>query len=206
MKFGILGTGMVGEAIGSKLVGLGHEVTMGSRDADNPKGLAWVERAGPRAHSGTFEDAAWFGEVVFNCTRGAASLDALRAAGEGNLAGKVLIDIANVIPMDRTAALSLGEQIQAAFPSAKVVKTLNTVTADVMVDPITVAGAHTVFVSGNDVGAKESVRALLRSFGWQDIVDLGDISTAQATEAYLALWLALWKVLGSDEFNVQVVR
>lgn len=204
MNVGVLGTGMVGQAIASKLVSLGHSVAVGSRTADNAAATKWARGAASRA--GTFAAAAAFGDVLFNCTRGAASLSALRAAGTQNLSGKVLIDVANVLPPDEVGPRSLGEQIQDAFPAAKVVKALNTMNCDVMVNPASVAGRHAVFVSGNDTVAKRQTIALLESFGWSDIIDLGDITTARATEAYLPLWVALWRKLGTAAFNVSVVR
>ena len=206
MKIGVLGTGMVGQAIASKLVALGHEVIMGSRTANNEKAAAWAERSGPRARPGTFAEAAKGSELIFNCTQGSNSLAALRAAGADNLDGKIIVDVANVLPPDPGATGSLGEQIQRAFPRARVVKTLHTVNCAVMVDPARVAGAHTLFLCGDDAGAKQDIRALLESFGWRDMVDLGDITTARATESYLGLWLSLWKKLGTAEFNIQVVR
>jgi predicted dinucleotide-binding enzyme len=206
MKLGVLGTGMVGEAIASRLAALGHEVMMGSRDAKNPRALAWAKRSGARAQVGTFEDAAKYGELLFNCTHGANSLDALRAAGARTLAGKILIDVANILPPQPRGAESLGEQIQAAFPQAKVVKALNTMNCAVMVEPARLPGAHTVFMSGNDRDAKTGVRQLLESLGWRDIVDLGDIGTARAAENYVSLWVNLYQALRSAEFNINVVR
>jgi predicted dinucleotide-binding enzyme len=206
MKIGVLGTGMVGNAIASKLVALGHEVMMGSRKAGNEKATEWATRAGARARTGTFADGAAFGEVVFNCTHGASSLAALRAAGGENLRGKVLIDVANVLAPNETGPESLGQQIQRAFPQTKVVKTLNTINCEIMVNPTKVPASHTVFLSGDDAEAKNTARALLESFGWSDIVDLGDIETARATESYLPLWIALWKTLGTTTFNIKVVR
>jgi hypothetical protein len=206
MKIGVLGTGMVGNTIASKLVALGHNVMMGSREAKNPKAIAWAKGAGARAQAGTFADAAAFGEMLFNCTNGANSLDAMRAAGEKNLGGKIVIDIANVLPPDARGPEALGEQIQNAFPQVKVVKALNTVNCEVMVDASKISGVHTVFMCGNDDEAKDTVRGLLEAFGWKDIIDLGDISNARATEGYLPLWLALWKALGTLNFNIKVVR
>jgi len=206
MKIGVLGTGMVGHAIASKLIALGHEVMMGSRTANNPKTEAWASNAGTGGHSGTFADTAAFGEMVFNCTNGSASMAALNAAGHERLNGKIVIDLANVLPPDERRSESLGEQIQKAFPLAKVVKTLNTINCDLMVDPHRLSASHTLFLSGSDDGAKKAVRGLLESFGWSDILDLGDISTARATEDYLRLWLAAWRVLGTPAFNVKVVR
>lgn len=214
MKFAVLGTRMVGQAIAGRLVSLGHKVMMGSRERGNEKAVAWAAIAGESAGEGSFADAAKFGETVVNATAGAASLDALSSAGDANLAGKVLIDIAN--PLGFSAGMpptltvcntdSLGEQIQRAFPEARVVKALNTMNADVMVEPSIVPGSHTVFISGNDQAAKAEVAELLESFGWPggDIMDLGDIAAARATEMYLALWLRLWGATGTGHLNVRV--
>src|SRR5690348_4486284 len=129
MQIGVLGTGMVGQTIGSKLVELGHEVMMGSRDAANPKAIAWAKEEGRHALYGTFANAAAFGEIIFNCTLGSASLEALEQAGAENLKGKILIDTSN--PLDYSTEImtltvsntdSLGEQIQRAFPDSLVVK------------------------------------------------------------------------------------
>jgi predicted dinucleotide-binding enzyme len=206
MKIGVLGTGMVGDAIASKLVALEHDVMMGSRDAKNPKAIAWAKRVGAHAQAGTFADAAAFGEVLFNCTHGANSVDALRSAGEKRLAGKVLIDVANILPPAQRGPESLAELIQKTFPQAKVVKALNTINSSLMADASTLPDSHTVFMSGNDADAKKRVRELLQAFGWKDIVDLGDIGTARATESYVSLWVALWKTLGTAQFNIKVVR
>jgi predicted dinucleotide-binding enzyme len=216
MQIGVLGTGMVGKAIGSKLVALGHEVKMGSRTPDNESAAGWVAEAGERASQGTFADAAAFGEVVFNCTSGGASLDALRAAGAENLAGTVLVDVANTLDFSEgrppsllvTTKESLGEQIQSEFPEARVVKTLNTVNCDVMVDASLVPGDHDMFVSGNDEAAKAEVRSLLGDFGWpaERVIDLGDITCARGQELYVVLWLRLWGVVGGSRFNIKLVH
>jgi 8-hydroxy-5-deazaflavin:NADPH oxidoreductase len=206
MKIGVLGTGMVGNAIASKLVRIGHHVMMGSRTADNVNATTWVKTAGARGAVGTFADAAAFGELVFNCTQGASSLAALRAAGASNLDGKIVVDVANVLSAERAGSESLGEQLQNAYPRAKVVKALNTINCDLMVDPGKLAESHTLFISGNDAGAKAKVRELLEAFGWTDIMDLGDIATARATEGYLPLWSSLWRQLGTLSFNIKVVR
>ena len=216
MKIGVLGTGMVGQAIASKLASLGHEVKMGSRTPDNASAAEWVASASAGASQGTFADAAGFGELVFNCTAGGASIEALHGAGVENLAGKVLVDVANTLDFSQgrppslliTTKESLGEQIQEAFPEARVVKTLNTMNNEVMVDPSKVPGEHHVFLSGNDEDAKQTVRGLLESFGWPaaSIIDLGDISTARGPELYLPLWLRLWGVVGGPHFNIRLVR
>jgi predicted dinucleotide-binding enzyme len=216
MRIGVLGTGMVGNAIAGKLVALGHEARMGSREAGNEKARAWAEAAGAGASEGGFADAARFGELVVNCTAGAHSLAALEAAGRDNLAGKVLIDVAN--PLDFSAGMpptltvantdSLGEQIQRAYPGIKVVKALNTINCEVMVDPGKVPGEHDVFLCGEDAAAKRQVTELLESFGWpaEHIIDLGGIRSARGTEMYLPLWLSLWGTLGTGRFNIGVVR
>ena len=206
MNIAVLGTGMVGQAIASRLVALGHQVTMGARRPDNPQARAWAERAGERARAGTFAEAAASGALVFNCTHGASSVEALRAAGDDQLAGKIIVDVANVLPPDPTRTESLGEEIQRAFPRARVVKSLNTMNCQLMVNPGRLSGAHTVFMSGDDGAAKQEVRQLLETLGWQEIIDLGGISTARAAESYLSLWLALWKATGTADFNIKVVR
>jgi predicted dinucleotide-binding enzyme len=217
MRYAVLGTGVVGQAIAARLVELGHEVRMGAREPDNEKAKAFADSAGELGSAGTFADAAAFGEAVVNATNGAASLEALAAAGTDALAGKVLIDVANVLdfsggmPPAVGAALddSLGERIQAAFPDAHVVKTLNTVNNAVMVRPAELLADDTgnVFLSGDDPHAKEQVAALLVSFGWppDSIVDLGGIETARGPELYVAFWLRLWGTLGGVPFNVRVV-
>lgn len=215
MKIGVLGTGIVGKTLATKLVKLGHDVRMGSRKTGSDKAKVWVKEARGAASEGSFADAAAHGEMIFNCTAGMASLDALRAAGTRNLDGKILIDVSN--PLDFSKGMppslsvcntdSLGEQIQNAFPQAKVVKTLNTVTAALMVDPSLIPGPHTMFVSGNDGHAKTAVIALLKEgFGWKDVLDLGDLSAARAQEMYLPLWLRLYMKLQTANVNVHVVH
>lgn len=223
MKIGILGTGRVAKAIGGKLSDRGHEIYLGSRDVERTRSDATT---GPlfdswhRLHTcvklTTLEEAAAQGELVVNATDGTGSLAALRTAGKENLGSKVLIDIAN--PLDWTHGTppsltvcntdSLGEQIQRAFPDVKVVKALNTVHHPIMVSPPLVGrGDHTTFLSGNDGGAKATVAELLRcEFGWRDIVDLGDITTARATEMVLLLWAQLSISLKTPMFNLKVIR
>jgi 8-hydroxy-5-deazaflavin:NADPH oxidoreductase len=215
MKFGVLGTGMVGSAIANKLVALGHEVKMGSREAGNEKARKWMESAGKGASAGTFAEAAKFGEIVFSATLGEAAIAALRAAGKENLRGKVLVDVSNPLDFSKgmpprlfTAATgdSLGERIQKELPDTKVVKALNTVNANVMGDPTRVRGESDLFISGNDAEAKKRVTALLNDFGWRSVIDIGDITGARGMEAYLLLWLPLYGALKTADFNVRVVR
>ncbi len=215
MKLGVLGTGVVGTTIGTKLVQLGHDVMMGSRTKNNEKAAAWVTASGPKASQGTFAEAARFGETLFNCTSGLASVDALKLAGAANLNGKILLDIAN--PLDFSKGMpptlsvcntdSLAEQIQRAFPDVKVVKTLNTLNSKIMVNPSLVPGEHDVFVSGNDRAAKARATEILKNwFGWKSVIDLGDITTARGTEQLLALWVRLLGTLGTANFNFKIVR
>ena len=215
MKIGVLGTGMVGNAIGRKLVELGHEVKMGARAANNDKAVAWVKAGGAGASQGTFADAAAFGEIVFNCTSGSGALTALEQAGADNLKGKVLIDIAN--PLDFSRGMppslsvcntdSLGEQIQRAFPDVKVGKSLNTVNCNLMVNAALLPGEHVIFVSGNDADAKAQVTSILKDwFGWKSVIDLGDITTARATEMMLPIWISLMSKVGTPLFNFALVK
>jgi hypothetical protein len=219
MKIAVLGTGNVGTTIGSKLIELGYEVKMGSRTADNEKAKAFVAQHKGKASAGTFADAAAFGEMIFNCTSGGASIEALQMAGGENINGKIIVDVAN--PLDFSKGIppalipalsntnSLGEEIQKTFPSAKVVKTFNTMWCGLMVNPSMVNGGdHTNFICGNDAGAKQRVRSLLNEFGWknENLLDLGDISSARGTEAVLPVWLRIWGTTNSGAFNFKVVR
>ena len=215
MKIGILGTGIVGKTIGTKLVQLGHNVKMGSRTANNEKASEWVKASGANASQGTFAEAAAFGELLFNCTSGMVSLEALKIAGASNMNGKILIDISN--PLDFSKGMpptlsvcnsdSLGEQIQRAYPQVKVVKTLNTLNCNIMVNPSLVPGSHDIFVSGNDAGAKANVIDILKSwFGWKTVIDLGDITTARGTEMLLPIWIRLMGAFQTPNFNFKIVR
>ena len=215
MNIGVLGTGMVGQSIGTKLVELGHSVKMGSRSAKNEKCDTWVEKQSGDATYGTFSNAAKFGEIIFNCTGGMVALDALRMAGAENLDRKILIDISN--PLDFSKGFpptlsvcntdSVGEQIQREFPNAKVVKTLNTVNCRLMVNPTLVPGDHDLFMSGNDAEAKAMVLKILTDwFGWKYVIDLGDVTTARGAEQLLPIWVRLMKLLGSPEFNFHIAR
>jgi 8-hydroxy-5-deazaflavin:NADPH oxidoreductase len=222
MKVAIVGSGIVGQTLGKKLVELGHDVILGTRDPnklDEAKGWAgslsdWLNTVENKATVVTFAAAAAQGEIVINATHGMASLAALQTAGAENLQGKILIDIANELdfsqgmPPKSMAAdtTSLGEKIQAAFPNTKVVKTLNTMNCAVMVNPQQLlAGNHTVFVSGNDADAKTKVTELLQSFGWTDIFDLGDITSARGTEMMMPLWLRAFAKLGNVPYNFKIV-
>jgi 8-hydroxy-5-deazaflavin:NADPH oxidoreductase len=226
MNIGILGTGMVGQVVGAALATKGHSVMIGTRDVQ--KSLASSE---PNAYGlpafgiwhkdnqhikvGTFAEAAKFGELLVNATSGLVSLDALKAGGTDNLGSKILIDIANELDFSKgmppralaNTDRSLGEDIQTAFPNLKVVKTLNTMNAFVMVNPALVKGGDsTVFINGNDASAKATVTEILKGFGWQDIMDLGDITASRSVEMILPLWLKGWGVIGNTPFNFKIAR
>lgn len=223
MKIAVLGTGTVGRALASGLAALGHDVTVGTRDVAATLSRATEESGdappwGPDAGAvglASFSDAAAAAELVVNATTGQVSLDALGAAGAANLSGKTLMDVSN--PLDFSQGFpptlfvkdtdSLAERIQAAFPQAKVVKTLNTLTAALMINPASLAeGDHSVFVSGNDAEAKQQVTELLHAMGHTDVIDLGDITTARGVEMWLPLWLRVMGVLGTAQFNLKIVR
>ncbi len=216
MKISVLGTGMVGQAIGSKLVSLGHQVMMGSRSATNEKAAEWARRNGDMACHDTFAGAAAFGDIIFNCLKGDATLPVFSSIGS-QLLGKTVIDISN--PLDFSKGMpptlsivndnSLGEELQRMLPGSHVIKTLNTLNCQLMVNPGMVnSGDHHIFLSGNHEGAKAQVRELLRSFGWKEesIIDLGDISTARGTEQLLPLWIRLMGALGTTQFQFKIVR
>ncbi|MDP2342163.1 MAG: NAD(P)-binding domain-containing protein [Deltaproteobacteria bacterium] len=215
MKIAVFGTGMVGEAIGTKLVSLGHDVRMGSRSPDNEKATAWAKAAGAKASTGTFADAAAFAEVAFLCVKGDVGSAVLKSVGSA-LDGKILVDISN--PLDFSKGMpptlfvsnndSLGETLQREAPKVKVVKTLNTVNAYLMVDAAKLnKGDHTMLMCGDDAGAKARVLAdFLTPFGWKDVVDLGGITQARGTEAYLLLWTRLYGALKTPDFNIKLVR
>jgi len=216
MKIAVLGTGMVGNALATKLVEVGHQVMMGSRTANSKPAQDWQSAVGKAVQIGTFADAAAFGELIISCTNGANSVAALRQAGEVNLRGEILIDVSNPLDMSQKPPTltfcntdSLGERIQREFPETIVVKALNTVNCEVMVNPSLVPGNHNLFVCGNDPAAKAKVSGFIaENFGWkrENVVDLGDISNSRGTEMYLALWIRLWGVVGTPHFNICLVR
>jgi len=217
MKIAILGTGAVGTTIATKLIELGHQVMIGSRSKTNEKAIEFVNKFEKNASNGTFEEAATFGEIIFNCVKGQFVIEALRQAGNG-IINKILIDISN--PIDTSKGMtfslipelchtnSLGEEIQKVFPNTKVVKTLNTMWSTLMMIPSMLNdGDHTNFICGNDEEAKNIVKNLLKEIGWKDeaTIDLGDITASRGTEAMLQLW---WKIWGATmgTFSIKVVN
>ena len=226
MKIAILGTGSVGQALAGRLSGLGNEVVIGTRDVSasmsrttpdgwgNPAIGTWITD-NSAVKLVTFAEAAAFSDgIIIHAMNGGAAIESLEMTNEADLEGKILVDITN--PLDFSKGFpptlflsntdSLGEQIQAKFPTLKVVKTLNTMSNPVMVNPSSVTGDHTVFVSGNDDSAKAKVTEMLNSFGWADrnIYDLGDISTARGTEMILPLWVRIFGKSQSPFFNFHV--
>lgn len=218
MKIAVLGTGAVGRALAGRFAELGHEVAVGTRDpaATLARGGDYAAWAAERPGIGlaSFADAAAHADLVVNASSGTHSLAALEAAGASNLAGKVLLDVANeMTPADGLPVVganetdSLGERIQRAFPEARVVKTLNTMNCDVMANPAIVAdGDHTVFVSGEDAEAKRVATALLEQMGHTDVLDLGGIESARGVETALAFWLRVRLALGHNRFNFKIAR
>ena len=165
---------------------------------------------------GTFAEAARFGDVLVNATSGSGAQPALEGAGAVALGDKILLDLSN--PLDFSKGFpptltvcntdSIGEMLQRAFPRVRLVKTLNTVTANLMVNPGAVnEGDHTLFVCGNDAEARATVKRWLGEwFVWRDILDLGDVTASRGMEMYLPIWLRTWGAIGSPMFNVKIVR
>lgn len=226
MKIGVFGTGVVGQTIAEKLESLGHEVILGTRDVKaslargdkdsfgRPPLKDWLVQH-PKVKLTTHTEAAAHGQLLVNATNGAGTLEVMKLAGEKNLNGKVMLDISN--PLDFSKGMpptlfvcntdSLAEQIQRTYPQLKVVKGLNTLNAYLMVAPRILPGEHNIFLSGNEADAKDEVRGILRSFGWNDneMIDLGDITTARGTEQLLPIWVRLWGALQNPMFNFKIV-
>jgi predicted dinucleotide-binding enzyme len=216
MKYAVLGTGMVGHTLATKLRALGHEVRMGARDAGNEKAARWAAAHGARDGHGAFtEVAAWADRVIF-AVNGAQIEAVASAVGNAAVAGKTVIDITNPLDMSHgmppvlvpslSNTTSAGEALQAALPDAKVVKTLNTMNHEIMVDPSRIPGAHDVFLCGDHEDAKSDVRGMLAEFGWHDPIDLGPLAAARGTEGMMAFWLRMWIANGSAAFNYRIVR
>ena len=220
MNIGVLGTGVVGETIATALTKKGHNVRLGSRTAGNEKAAAWVKGANNQATQGTFDDAAAFGEIIFFCLNGAHALDAANTINFDSIEGKIVIDLTN--PLDFSKGMpprllegygpeiSLGEQLQEMLPGAAVVKTLNTINCNLMVDPRQInKGDHTMFICGNSSDAKNKVmHFLVDTFGWrpESFLDLGGLEKARLTEAYVPFWVTLMQTLNTPAFSIKVVK
>jgi 8-hydroxy-5-deazaflavin:NADPH oxidoreductase len=212
MRIAVLGTGSVGTTLAPAFARLGHEVTFGTRDPDATRAReGWFSEIPLKAYADCADDA----DLVVNATNGAGSLSALGMAGSDVLAGRVLLDVAN--PLDFSQGFpptlsvkdtdSLAEEIQRAFPQSRVVKALNIVTAQVMVDPARVGdGSTTMFLAGDDADARSTVRDLLVALGWRDIVEFEELSAARGMEMWLPLWVRLMGRLGTADFNLKIVR
>lgn len=227
MKTAVFGTGIVGQVIANRLSGLGYSVVVGTRDVTktlartdkdaygNPAFAEWYKQNKNTVKLSSYAEAAASSEIIFNCTMGQNSFDALKQADSANLNGKIIIDLSN--PLDFSKGMppslspvntdSLGELIQRTFPEAKVVKTLNTMNCFLMVNPAALPGDHSVFVSGNDAEAKSKAKEILNAFGWKNnnIIDLGDITTARGTEQLLPIWIRLYTALQNPMFNFNIV-
>jgi predicted dinucleotide-binding enzyme len=222
MKIGIIGSGVVAQTLGTKLVELGHDVVLGTRDPkklDDKKNFTgslneWLTSINHRAKVVTFKEAAQHGELLINATHGQASVEALQMAEAGQVGPKVLIDTANELdfsgkgfPPLASGTRSVAFNIQSAFPNLKVVKSLNTITAPLMVNPQALKGGdHTIFMAGNDKDAKAKVADLLKSFGWTDIMDLGEIQAAHGPEMLMGMWLVLYMSMKNGMFGIKIQR
>jgi 8-hydroxy-5-deazaflavin:NADPH oxidoreductase len=222
MKIAILGTGGVGQAFAAKLTALGHHTTIGTREVAEKKANEKFEgflQKNPDVKLATFADAAAWGEMVINVSKGEHTLDVIEAAGISNLGDKILIDISN--PLDFSKGMppclieqysntnSLGEAIQKKLPGTRVVKTLNTMWNGLMLNPAMIGnGDHINYICGNDVSAKAKVISLLQEFGWkaESILDLGDITAARATEGLMPIWLRVYGTKQTGAFNFKIVQ
>lgn len=215
-KIGILGSGMVANSIATKLIQLGYQVKMGARSSDNSKNLEWKNNNGNNAFTGTFHDAASFGDILFICIKGEAVVDVIKSINRNFFNAKLIIDVSN--PLDFSKGMppsmipnlsnfnSLGEELQKAIPDAYVVKTLNIVNCEVMVNPAKTNGIPTMFLCGNNETAKKHATDFLKQFGWTDIIDLGDISGARGMEMILPLWIRTMLTLNYPYFAFKVVK
>ncbi len=216
MKYAVLGTGMVGHTLATKLASLGHEVRMGARTADNDKAVDWAAANGSKAGHGTFAEVATWAERVIFAVNGASIVEVADAVTDAAVAGKTVIDVTNPLDMSNgmpptlipelSNTTSAGEALQGRLPSAKVVKTLNTMNHQIMVDPARVPGEHDVFLCGVDEDAKACVVSMLNAFGWTEPIDLGPLAAARGTEGLMPFWLRMWGAVGNADFNYRIVR
>jgi predicted dinucleotide-binding enzyme len=224
MKIGIFGTGVVGQTLAESLAAKGHDVMIGTRDPqatlqrESARGPAFRDwhASHQTVKLGTFAEAARFGDAIINATSGSGALPALEGAGADALGDKILLDLSN--PLDFSKGFpptltvcntdSMAEVLQRAFPRVRLVKTLNSTTAALMVNPAAVGGGdHTMFVAGNNAEAKATVKRWLGEwFGWRDVLDVGDVTNARGLEMLLPIWTRLYGALGTPMFNFKIVR
>jgi predicted dinucleotide-binding enzyme len=203
MKVGILGSGDVGQALGKGFADKGYEVKIGSRTPDSDKMKAWMENTGAMASTGSFAQAAAFGDIIVLATLGSATEEAIDLAVPSNFSGKLLIDVTN--PLDFSKGMppglfvgltdSLGERVQKKLPESKVVKCFNSVNSSQMVNPT--QKDTEMLICGNDPGAKQQVDKILRDFGWKGAIDAGGIDGARWLEALVPLWVRIGSVLNT---------
>ena len=203
MRIAILGTGRVGQTLAAALARAGHDVVFGSRDPANRTGLP--------APVLTSAEAVVGADVVLDAVQGVDTIPLLTSIGADKLEGTVLWDLANASKPDFSLAIpddSLAHRIQEAFPGVKVVKAGNSVAAVVIADPSTLTAPTTLFLSGDDAGAKEVVSSLLVDLGWpaESLFDLGGIANAYGQEHYLALFGSILQKLDTPYFNIAVVQ
>jgi 8-hydroxy-5-deazaflavin:NADPH oxidoreductase len=193
LKIGILGSGPAGQTLAKGFLEHGHPTMIGSRTP--AKLQEWLREAGPEAQVGTFAEAAQFGELVVLSVNGRAAEDVIRLAGVEHLTGKIMLDASD--PLDFSSGRpglfvgttdSLGERVQRLIPDAYVVKGLNIVQADVMINPTLTGGAPDMFIAGDSEEAKQTVTNLLEEFGWP-VIDMGGIESARWLEALSLAWV-----------------
>jgi predicted dinucleotide-binding enzyme len=201
-KVGILGSGKVGQALGLGFAGRGYKVMLGSRTPRSDKLMVWVKKAGTKATTGSFAEAAGYGDIVLIATPGSATEEAISLAGVEEFDGKIVVDVTN--PLDFSKGMppglfvgvtdSLGERIQRKLPNSRVVKCFNTVPASQMVHP-TYEKAE-MLICGYDPAAKRKVTGILKEFGWVGSIDCGGIDAARWLEALVPLWTRVGMALG----------
>ena len=194
MKIGIIGSGDVAKALAAGFLKHGHEVTLGTRETGK---LADFAKANIKAKIGSVAEAAKFGEIVVLAVKGTSAAKALESAGAANLAGKTVIDVTNpiadappvngVLKYFTSLDSSLMEQLQKKFVSAHFVKAFNSVGSAAMVNPQFKGGKPSMFIAGNDAGAKKTVTGILDQFGWE-VEDMGGAEGARAIEPLCILW------------------
>jgi hypothetical protein len=196
MKIGIIGSGEVGQVLGKGFLAEGHAVLLGTRDPSKESVVKWKSE-NANAKTGTFQEAASFGELLVLAVAGIAAEQALMLAGSKNLAGKTIIDVTNpiapappekgVLKLTTTLDESMMEELQRQFPAAHFVKAFNSVGSSLMYKPSFTEGIPTMFICGNDANAKKQVTEILTSFGW-DTEDMGTAEGARAIEPLCILW------------------
>jgi 8-hydroxy-5-deazaflavin:NADPH oxidoreductase len=214
MRIGVLGSGTVGRTLGLGFAETGHDVRLGSSTPEKPELSEWKSAAGAHASTGTFAEAAAFGELLVLCCAGSAVSAVIDLAGHERFDGKILVDVTN--PLDISRGMppglfvgvtdSLGEQVQRALPRARVVKCFNTAPAPRMTHPATGEGEGSMFLAGDDEAAKRTVAGLARAFGWHDVLDVGGIESARWLEALVPLWVRAASKIGRFDVVFRVVR